>query len=99
MPGVITEILMYGLAPAVSAFGGWVFGQRKLRAEVATNELDNVSKALSIYQSMVERLGVQLEIQQKQIQHLEKKLYQSEKENRELRQRIETLEKIKPATA
>ncbi|GIZ15310.1 cell wall anchor protein [Capnocytophaga catalasegens] len=57
---LLKEILLPVITTFVGAFVGWLFGRPKEKAELQTNELDNVDKAVKIYREMIEDLGEQL---------------------------------------
>lgn len=68
------QIVTYLLAPIAAAFGGWLFGRRKLSAEASTTEIENVEKSLAIYRGIITDMETQIRSLKTQITELEDQL-------------------------
>lgn len=54
---MMIDVVSMVIAPAFSAIVAWFVSKKKYKAEVHTNELENVEKSISIYREMVEDLS------------------------------------------
>ena len=103
---MFSEILIQFVLPLVLTLGGYLVGKRKTAADAESTELDNVSKALSVYQEIVKslrdeisQLMTQLAANQKQVTELRVEMGVMSDQNRELihenislKRRLESLE-------
>lgn len=85
------EILNTGITALITAVITWFFTRRKQNAEIESNEIDNVEKAIKIWRDMSEGLKHQIDNLKKEISNLETLVNDLKKENSNLREELEAL--------
>jgi len=78
------EIVIPSVTGVITAFIGWVAGKRKEDAELKASDLDNVDKAVQIWQDLAEKMSNKVDALSSQVEALQK-------ENLELRNIIADL--------
>ncbi len=74
------------LSAAGAATVTWIFSRRKQKAEVATNELENVDKAIAIWRGIASDLEGKFTALQKEVIELQKHVLKLELENQRLKE-------------
>lgn len=81
----ITDIIAL-ILPLLTAAGGWFVGKRKMKAEAAASELENVQQAIKIWRETAEALEEKCDI-------LLVEMEMMRSENKELKLKIQSLER------
>lgn len=81
------------ISTGAGAFFGWLFGRRKLKAEAASSELENVEKAIAIWRGIASDLEGKFKSLQDEVMELRKELMKLEVENETLKQEVKDLRK------
>lgn len=95
----MNDIIFTALVGAITSVITWIAARRKNLAEVQSNELDNVDKAVKYYREMLDDMAIryknaidELQAVKVEISKLEERIKQLADENRAL---IEELKKYK----
>lgn len=81
LPAILENVIIV----VVTAGTTWFFSRKKQNAEVQTNELDNVEKAITIWRELATDLGAKVDELSKRCENLSDEIDLLRKENKSLK--------------
>ena len=82
---IMDNELLLILSNALTGVGAWIISRKKQETEVENQVLKNLELSINLYQEIIQDLKTEIESLNIKIQHLETKMDDLYKENKELK--------------
>lgn len=93
----LDDIIVPSITGAIGAFVSWIFGRKKEDVEVQGNAIDNVDKAVKLWQDTAEKMSQRVDELSEKVEALTKEVHSLRTENADLKHKLglDIVEKIK----